>query len=111
MFSHVFIDIFPPGKGSRSRLRHFTLFVFCGFSWGALGTILALFWVPLGVSWGPLGRLGTSLVTLGGYFGYPLPHLRPPWPPLGCTLVAFVMNLGTLRSLEVHSGMVLADLG
>ena len=83
MFSLVFIDIFPRGEGSRSRLRHFALFVFSRSSLGALGTIWELFWCLWGSPWGPLGRLGSSLVTLGGYFGLTLLYFGPLGHHLG----------------------------
>ena len=84
----------------------FLLFVFPGFSLGALSAVLPLFWVLLWVSWAPLGSLGNSLVTLGSDFGLTLLHLAAPWPAFGRTLAAFVVKLGTFRGQEARVGML-----
>ena len=67
MFPRVFIAIFIAGKGSRSSPVQIWLFVSLRVSGVAPGTILELFWVALGVSWGCI--LAACLVTLGSNGG------------------------------------------
>ena len=64
-------------------------------TWRAPGTILELFWVPLGVSWGLFRHLGSSLATLGGHFGLPLWDLGVPRAPSGCILATFFVALAS----------------
>ncbi len=71
--------------GANSSERHFSLFLFRGSSLG------------------PLGRLGGSLVTLGGHVGLTLLELGSTWPPFGYTLATFLMNLGTLGAQRIIS--------
>jgi hypothetical protein len=92
----VFIDIFISGRGFPSIILSF-LFLFWGDPFfGSMGTILGPLWVPLGSPCEPLGLRWGSLFILGSYFGLTLVHLGCPWPPLGCTLVAFLLNCSTL---------------
>ncbi len=89
--------------GANPSESHFSLFVFPGFSLGALGTVLELFGVPLGSPWGSLGRLGGSLAALGGYFGLTLLHRGSPWPLCWRIVAAFAMKLGAFGAERVIS--------
>ncbi len=60
---------------------HFSFFL--GSLWGLWAPFLSSFRCLWGSPWGPLGCLGGSLVTLGGYFGLTLLDFGPPWPPFG----------------------------
>ena len=87
MFYRGNIAIIAPGRWfSRGNIEISPLFFMISV-WGALGTILVLFWVPAGVSLGAsgapwklfehpqellgvtLGALGWSFGPLGGYLG------------------------------------------
>ncbi len=89
--------------GANPSDSNFSLFVFPGFSLGALGTVLELFGVPLGSPWGSLGRLGGSLAALGGYFGLTLLHRGSPWPLCWRIVAAFAMKLGAFGAERVIS--------
>ena len=89
MFSRGNIAKIPRGEGSRSSPVHFRPFILgLGPLGGAPGTILELFWVPLGISLGTsgalwelfgdpamLGSLCWSLGPLGHYLDAPW-HLK-----------------------------------
>ena len=67
MFSCVFIDIFPPGRGfSCENIEfHFSFFE------SPLGSARARFCVPLRLSGATRGPLVLVSISLGPYFGYP----------------------------------------
>ena len=108
MFSRVFIDIFPRGKGYRWRLRHFALFVFSRSSLGAWGTVFELFWVPLGVtlgaSWAPWELFGHPWELLWA-------HFAGPWAPLAMTWVHFGSIFDDFGFLVGSRGSLLHAVG
>ena len=100
----VCLLIFPCLKcGFLVGLLTFHSSFFIGSLWGCLGTILVLFWVPLGVSLGlfggPWGYFGSLCRTLVDNFGCvwgaegPLAHFAAPW----------LTNLGAFGAQRVIS--------
>ena len=99
------------GGGFPARILSFTL-PFFRVLFGGLGhNYWDLFWVPLGVSWGSLGRLGSSLTTLGGHFGLSLRDLGVPWAQSGCISAAFLVTLGSNVGPKGHFCMLLGAAG
>jgi hypothetical protein len=89
-----------------------------GCSWGALGSLGALWgrsWVALVVLLGALGSLlgalgsllGRSWVALGSVLGSP----RCSWVTLGCSWVTLGLLLGTLGCSWIALGVLLGALG
>ena len=96
------------GYGFFKGILRFHLYFFMSSLWGATGTILEVFWVPLGSLWEPRGRpFGAS----GGHFGLTLLVLGSPWPLLGCTFAPNLVTLGATIASEGNFCMLLGAMG